>query len=294
TAITVAFLSSLAATFGLLAHDLEFWWELALLVVIMLLGHWIEMGSLARTSSALDSLAELLPDVAERLGTDGSSAVVPVADLTEDDLVIVRPGGRIPADGQVTEGRAHVDEAMITGESTPVARETGDQVVAGTVATDSALRVQITAVGESTALAGIQRMVAEAQSSSTKVQRLADRAAGWLFYFAFGAAILTAIAWLFLGTPADALTRVITALVVSISTERAAKAGVLIKDRLALERSRTVSAVLFDKTGTLTTGEPALTDLTTAEHASGLVRSADEMLAWAAAAESDSEHPLAR
>ena len=308
TAITVAFLSSLAATFGLLAHDLEFWWELALLVVIMLLGHWIEMGSLARTSSALESLAELLPDEAERLETDGSSAVVPVAELTTDDLVIVRPGGRIPADGEVTEGRAHVDESMITGESTPVAREAGDAVVAGTVATDSALRVQITAVGESTALAGIQRMVTEAQSSSTKVQRLADRAAGWLFYFAFGAAILTAIVWLVVGTPADALTRVITVLViacphalglaiplvVSISTERAAKAGVLVKDRLALERSRTVSAVLFDKTGTLTTGEPALTDITTAEHASGLVRSADEMLAWAAAVESDSEHPLAR
>ena len=307
-AITVAFASSLAATFGLLAHDLEFWWELALLVVIMLLGHWIEMGSLARTSSALDTLAQLLPDEAERLETHGSSAVVPIADLTEGDLVIVRPGGRIPADGEVTEGRAHVDEAMITGESTPVAREAGDAVVAGTVATDSALRVRITAVGESTALAGIQRMVTEAQSSTTKVQRLADRAAGWLFYFAFGAAVLTAIAWLLLGDPADALTRVITVLViacphalglaiplvVSISTERAAKAGVLIKDRLALERARSVSAVLFDKTGTLTTGEPVLTDVTTAEGASSVVGSADEMLAWAAAAESDSEHPLAR
>src|SRR5699024_7217391 len=308
TAITVAFGSSLAATFGLLAHDLEFWWELALLVVIMLLGHWIEMGSLARTSSALGSLAELLPDEAERLETDGSSAVVPVADLTEGDLVIVRPGGRRPADGAVSEGGAHVDESMSTGESTPVARESGEQVVAGTVATDSALRVQITAVGESTALAGIQRMVAEAQSSSTKVQRLADRAAGWLFYFAFGAAIPTAIAWLFLGSPADALTRVITVLViacphalglaiplvVSISTERAAKVGVLVKDRLALERSRTVSAVLFDKTGTLTTGEPVLTDITTAELTSSVLGSAEEMLAWAAAAESDSEHPLAR
>ncbi|WP_235912222.1 heavy metal translocating P-type ATPase [Ruania zhangjianzhongii] len=308
TAITVAFASSLAATVGLLAPDLEFWWELALLVVIMLLGHWIEMGSLARTSSALDSLAQLLPDEAERLETDGSSAVVPVAELTTDDLVIVRPGGRIPADGEVTEGRAHVDEAMITGESTPVARQAGDQVVAGTVATDSALRVRITAVGESTALAGIQRMVTEAQSSTTKVQRLADRAAGWLFYFAFGAAVLTAIAWLLLGSPADALTRVITVLViacphalglaiplvVSISTERAARAGVLVKDRLALERARTVDMVLFDKTGTLTTGSPVLTGITTAEVGSGVIGSVDEMLAWAAAAESDSEHPLAR
>lgn len=308
TAITVAFGSSMAATLGLLAHDLEFWWELALLVVIMLLGHWIEMASLARTSSALDSLAQLLPDEAERIETDQSSAVVPVADLTTGDLVLVRPGGRIPADGEVTEGRAHVDEAMITGESTPVARATGDQVVAGTVATDSALRVRITAVGEGTALAGIQRMVTEAQSSTTKVQRLADRAAGWLFYFAFGAAVLTAIAWLLLGSPADALTRVITVLViacphalglaiplvVSLSTERAAKAGVLVKDRLALERARTVDTVLFDKTGTLTTGSPVLTDLATAELASGERVSEEEVLAWAAAAEQDSEHPLAR
>ncbi|HLR28571.1 MAG TPA: heavy metal translocating P-type ATPase [Ruania sp.] len=308
-AITVAYLSSLAATAGILAPGLEFWWELALLIVIMLLGHWIEMRSLSRTSSALDSLAELLPDEAERLNDDGSSAVVPASEIALEDLLIVRPGGRIPADGEIVEGRAHVDESMITGESTPVARAVGEQVVAGTVATDSALRVQVNATGEQTALAGIQKMVSDAQSSATRVQRLADRAAGWLFYFAFGTAVITAIVWLAVGVPEDALTRVITVLViacphalglaiplvVSISTERAARAGVLVKDRLALERSRTIDTVLFDKTGTLTTGSPAVTEVvTTAQLASDLPAGEAQLLAWAAAVESDSEHPLAR
>ncbi|SED74162.1 heavy metal translocating P-type ATPase [Ruania alba] len=302
-AITVAFVASVGATLGLISHELEFWWELALLVVIMLLGHWIEMRSLARTSSALDSLAELLPDEAERLTEDGGIETVAPAELELSDLVIVRPGGRVPADGEVIEGRAHMDESMITGESATVARGEGDSVVAGTVATDSGLRVRIAAVGEQTALAGIQRMVAEAQSSSTKVQRLADRAAGWLFWFALGAAVLTAIVWLAVGSPSDALVRVITVLViacphalglaiplvVAISTERAARAGILVKDRLALERARTVDAVLFDKTGTLTRGEPGVVELAGTDGADG-----DEVLALAAAAESDSEHPLAR
>lgn len=308
-AITVAYFSSLAATVGLLAPTLEFWWELALLIVIMLLGHWIEMRSLARTSSALDSLAELLPDEAERIDDDGSTAVVPAAEVRIGDLLIVRPGGRIPADGEVVQGRAHVDESMITGESTPVARGAGEQVVAGTVATDSALRVRVNATGEETALAGIQKMVSDAQSSATKVQRLADRAAGWLFYFAFGVAVITAIVWLVVGVPQDALTRVITVLViacphalglaiplvVSISTERAARAGVLVKDRLALEQARTLDTILFDKTGTLTTGTPAVTQVRIADALEpGLPGSREELLAWAAAVESDSEHPLAR
>ncbi|WP_246465175.1 heavy metal translocating P-type ATPase [Ruania alkalisoli] len=299
-AITVAFLASAGATLGLLPHDLEFWWELALLVVIMLLGHWIEMRSLAQTSSALDSLASLLPDEAERVDHGGEIVTVAPGELTQGDIVVVRPGGRIPADGEIIDGRAHLDESMITGESAPVARGEGETVVAGTVATDSGLRVQITAVGEQTALAGIQRMVAEAQSTSTKVQRLADRAAGWLFWFALGAAVLTAVVWLALGSPDQALIRVITVLViacphalglaiplvVSISTERAARAGILVKDRLALERARTIDTVLFDKTGTLTKGEPAV------QHVAG--DDSDEVLRLAAAAEADSEHPLAR
>ncbi|MFD4990513.1 heavy metal translocating P-type ATPase [Cellulosimicrobium cellulans] len=302
-AITVAFVSSLGASLGLLAHDLDVWWELALLVVIMLLGHWLEMRSLAQTASALDSLAALLPDEAERVADDGSVTTVAPTDLRVGDLVVVRPGGRVPADGEVTSGSADVDESMITGESRPVRRTVGDAVVAGTVATDDALRVRITAVGDDTALAGIQRLVADAQASSTKTQRLADRAAGWLFWYALGAAALTIGLWLVFGTPEQALIRAITVLViacphalglaiplvVSLSTERAAKAGVLVKDRLALERMRTVDTVLFDKTGTLTAGEPVVAHLATA---GGTAE--DELLALAAAAEADSQHPLAR
>jgi Cu2+-exporting ATPase len=301
-AITVAFVASLASSLGLLPHDLDFWWELALLIVIMLLGHWIEMRSLAQTSSALESLAALLPDETERVEGEHTVTVAP-GDLVVGDLVVVRPGARVPADGEVVDGQAAVDESMITGESMTVRRGVGDHVVAGTVATDSALRVRVSAVGDDTALAGIQRMVAEAQSSSTRAQRLADRAAGWLFWFALAAAVLSAVAWLWLATPGEALVRVITVLViacphalglaiplvVSITTERAAKGGVLVKDRMALEQMRLVDTVLFDKTGTLTKGEPAVLHVTAVGE-----RTEDEVLALAAAVEADSEHPLAR
>lgn len=301
-AITVAFVASWGATLGMLHHQLDFWWELALLIVIMLLGHWIEMRSLAQTTNALDSLAALLPDEAERVEGDDTVTVPPSA-LRVGDVVVVRPGGRVPADGTVVQGAASVDESMITGESRPVRRSDGDPVVAGTVATDSGLRVRITAVGDDTALAGIQRLVTEAQNSSSRAQRLADRAAGWLFWFALGAAAITAIAWSVLGYPDDAVVRTITVLViacphalglaiplvVSIATERAARSGVLVKDRLALESMRTVDTVLFDKTGTLTRGVPAVTAV---ESAPG--HDADRVLALAAAAEADSEHPLAR
>ncbi|MEJ6490799.1 heavy metal translocating P-type ATPase [Leucobacter sp. USCH14] len=301
-AITVAFLSSWGASLGLLNHELDFWWELALLVVIMLLGHWIEMRSLAQTTSALDSLAALLPDEAERIDGDTTVTVAP-ADLQVGDVVIVRPGGRVPADGRVVQGSASMDEAMITGESRPVRRSVGEQVTAGTVATDSGVRVEITAIGENTTLAGIQRLVAEAQSSSSRAQRIADRAAALLFWFALFAGVVTAAVWTLLGLPDQAVVRTITVLViacphalglaiplvVSIATERAARGGVLIKDRLALESMRTTDTVLFDKTGTLTRGTPAVTAIHPVE---GI--DADRLLALAAAAESDSEHPLAR
>jgi len=301
-AITVAFVASWGATLGLLDHELDFWWELALLIVIMLLGHWIEMRSLAQTTSALDSLAALLPDEAEKVEGDTTVTVAP-ADLVVGDVVVVRPGGRVPADGRVVQGSASMDESMITGESKPVRRSDGDAVVAGTVATDSGIRVEITAVGEDTALAGIQRLVTEAQNSSSKAQRLADRAAGWLFWFALIAAAITAVVWTIVGLPDDAVIRTITVLViacphalglaiplvVSIATERAARGGVLIKDRLALESMRTVNTVLFDKTGTLTKGAPAVTAV---EPVNGI--DAEQLMALAAAAETDSEHPLAR
>ena len=301
--ITVAFLSSWGATLGLLHHELEFWWELALLIVIMLLGHWIEMRSLAQTSSALDSLAALLPDEAERIEGDEIVTVAP-SDLREGDVVLVRPGASIPADGTVVEGRADVDESMITGESRAVERTTGDRVVAGTVATDSNLRIEVTETGEGTALAGIQRLVSEAQSSSSRAQRIADRAAAWLFWFALGAAVITALVWALLGMPDEAVIRTVTVLViacphalglaiplvVSLATERAARAGVLVTDRLALEGMRTVDTVLFDKTGTLTRGEPELSEIAVAP-GSGLDE--QNLLGLAAAAESESEHPLA-
>jgi Cu2+-exporting ATPase len=300
-AITVAFAASWATTLGVGGFDLDFWWELALLVSIMLLGHWLEMRALGAASGALDALAALLPDTASRVTADGTEEVS-VSELAEGDVVLVRPGERVPADGTVSSGRADVDESMITGESRPVTRGEGDRVVAGTVATDNALRVEVTAVGDSTALAGIQRLVAEAQASSSRAQALADRAAAFLFYFASGTGLITFTVWALVGDVGEAVTRTVTVLVIAcphalglaiplviaLSTERAARAGVLVKSRLALERMRTVDVVLFDKTGTLTKGEPAVTALT----AHGL--SEGELLALAGAVEADSEHPVAR
>nr|WP_269456986.1 heavy metal translocating P-type ATPase [Agrococcus carbonis] len=301
-AITVAFIASWGASLGLLHHELDFWWELALLIVIMLLGHWIEMRSLAQTTSALDSLAALLPDEAERVEGDSVVTVRPV-DLAVGDVVVVRPGGSVPADGSIVDGRAAMDESMVTGESQTVTRTVGESVTAGTVATDSGLRIEVTATGDDTALAGIQRLVTDAQNSSSRAQRLADTAAGWLFWFALAAAAITAIVWSLVDLPDAAVIRTITVLViacphalglaiplvVSIATERAARGGVLVKDRLALESMRTVDTVLFDKTGTLTKGEPTVTDIAVVDG-----HEPDHVLALAAAAESDSEHPLAK
>lgn len=300
-AITVALFASWGSTLRLLDHELNFWWELALLVVIMLLGHWIEMRSLAQTTSALDSLAALLPDEAEKVAGEDIVTVSP-SELAVDDVVIVRPGASVPADGVVVEGSASVDESMVTGESKTVRRNEGDPVVAGTVATDSGLRVRVTAIGDDTTLAGIQRLVTDAQASSSRAQRIADTAAGWLFWFALTSAAVTAVVWTTIGLPDDAVTRAITVLViacphalglaiplvVSIATERAARGGVLVKDRLALESMRTVGTVLFDKTGTLTKGEPTVTAI---HPTAGFTE--HDVLALAAAAEGDSEHPLA-
>ncbi|WP_237562326.1 copper-translocating P-type ATPase [Glutamicibacter soli] len=301
-AITIAFLSSWITTLGIGNFNLDFWWELALLVVIMLLGHWIEMRALGSARGALDALAELLPDEAERVTAEGTDTVR-ISDLSVGDIVLVRSGSRLPADGEITEGQAELDESMITGESKTVPRGPGDSVVAGTVATDSSLRIKVAAVGSDTALAGIQRLVSEAQASSSKAQALADRAAAFLFYFALGAGIITFLTWVLLGSPNEAVIRTVTVLVIAcphalglaiplviaISTERAARAGVLIKNRMSLERMRTIDVVLFDKTGTLTLGQPALTGISTAP---GL--SDNDLLALAAAVEADSEHPSAR
>jgi Cu2+-exporting ATPase len=298
-AILVAFGASLATVFG--AFDLEFWWELALLIVIMLLGHWLEMRALGQASSALDALAALLPDAADLITAEGTRTV-PISDLAVGDLVLVRPGGRVPADGVVADGAAELDESMITGESRPVPKQTGDRVVAGTVVTDSALRVRVEAVGEQTALAGIRRLVEQAQSSRSRAQALADRAAALLFYFATAAGVVTLAVWLLLGEPDQAIERTVTVLVIAcphalglaiplviaISTGLAARSGILVKDRLALERMRTVDTVLFDKTGTLTTGKPQVSGVAAVDgDEEGLLR-------MAGAIEADSEHPLAR
>jgi P-type Cu2+ transporter len=306
-AITVAFAASLATSLGL--FSVEVWWELALLIVIMLFGHWQEMRAIGQAQGALAALAELLPDDAERVTPDGVETVK-VGDLAVGDVVLVRPGGRVPADGVIVEGGADMDESMITGESRPVLRSEGDKVVAGTVATDSAIRVRVEAVGEDTALAGIQRLVAEAGQSRSRAQTLADRAAALLFYVAAAAAAITLAVWGLLGHADSAIARAVTVLVIacphalglaiplviSISTSLSARNGILVKDRLALERMRTVDVVLFDKTGTLTKGEHHLTDTAAvaAADAGGTGWDTDSLLALAGAVEADSEHPLAR
>lgn len=300
-AITVAFLYSLAAfLFGL---GEGFYWELVTLIDIMLLGHWIEMRSVRQASGSLDELAKLMPDEAERLGRDGVTQTVAVSDLREGDLVLVRPGANVPVDGEIVEGDSAVNEALITGESKPVDKTKGDRVIAGALNGDGSLRVRVTATGEQTALAGIMRLVREAQQSKSRTQILADRAAGWLFYLALAAAIVTGIAWTVAqGFNLVVLERVVTVLViacphalglavplvVAISTTQAAKNGLLVKNRLALEEAREINVVVFDKTGTLTKGEMGVASL---EAFSG---SEDEALGLAAAVEGDSEHALAQ
>jgi Cu2+-exporting ATPase len=299
-AIVVAFATSWAATLGL--FEVEIWWELSTLITIMLLGHWLEMRSIAQAQGALAALAALLPDTAERV-VNGGVETIALADLHVGDLALVRPGGRVPADGEVVDGAAGVDESMLTGESRPVAKVAGDGVVAGTVAAGGSLRIRVTAVGEGTALSGIMRLVAEAQASGSRAQALADRAAAVLFYVALAAGAVTLVTWLLLGDSEGALMRTTTVLVIAcphalglaiplviaISTSIGARNGLLVKDRLALERAREVDTVIFDKTGTLTRGKPILVDV---EPVPGV--NEHEPLRLAAAVEADSEHPLAR
>ena len=294
-AISVAFITSVAGSLGL--FSVEIWWELATLITIMLLGHWLEMRSIAQAQGALNALAALLPDTAERV-TDEGTETVPVAGLRVGDVLLIRPGGRVPADGVVAEGTADVDESMITGESRPVAKEPGGAVIAGTVAEGGSLRIRVTATGEETALSGIMRLVAAAQASASRAQALADRAAAVLFYVALGAGAITLAFWWLQGDREGALVRTATVLVIAcphalglaiplviaISTSLGARNGLLVKDRLALERARNLNVVIFDKTGTLTRGKPALVEVAGEERA----------VALAAAVETDSEHPLAR
>jgi len=296
-AIVVAAATSWAGTLGL--FEVDVWWELATLITIMLLGHWLEMRSIAQARGALAALAALLPDTAERVAAGGIETVA-LAELAVGDVVLVRPGARVPADGVVVEGTADLDESMITGESRTVPRDPGDAVVAGTVAAGGSIRARVTATGDETALSGIMRMVAAAQASASRAQALADRAAALLFYLAVTAGAVTLIAWTLLGDPAGALVRTATVLVIAcphalglaiplviaISTSLGARNGLLVKDRLALERARDLDVVIFDKTGTLTRGRPTVAAVEAADEA--------ELLRLAASVEGDSEHPLAR
>jgi len=301
-AISVAFVFSWIVQLGLIRAD-ALWWELATLVTIMLLGHWIEMRSIQRAEGALAELATLLPDMATRVGT-GTEEQVPIAALRKGDMVLVRPGESVPADGVVRAGGSDVNEAMITGESRPVKKRDGDEVIAGTVNGEGSLRVEVTGAGDETKLSRIMRLVAEAQRSKSRAQVLADRAAQLLTGVAIAAALLTMVVWQLLGAPIDfSVVRVVTVLViacphalglavplvVAISTTLGARAGLLVRDRRGLEEARTLDTVIFDKTGTLTLGEFRVVELSVAP---GI--SQDEALRLAAAVEAESEHPIAR
>src|SRR5512134_2049597 len=301
-AISVAFIYSVAAQFLNLGEG--FFWELVTLIDIMLLGHWLEMRSVRQASGALNELAKLMPDTAERIQHGDLTETVSVSALKHGDLILVRPGASIPADGEVMDGHSDVNESMITGESQPVHKMAGMKVIAGTINGDGSLRVRVTAVGSETALAGIMRLVEQAQQSKSRTQVLADRAAGWLFYIALASALLTAIAWT-IGSAfsLQVLERVVTVLViacphalglaiplvVAITTAMGARNGILVRDRLALEAAREIDVVIFDKTGTLTKGQFGVVDMVTVEG-----WDSDRALALAAALEGDSEHLIAQ
>jgi Cu2+-exporting ATPase len=299
-AIIVAFGTSLAATFDL--FEIEVWWELASLITIMVLGHWLEMKAISQARGALNALAALLPDTAERVN-GAEIQTVPLSELRVGDAVLVRPGTRVPVDGVVTEGTADADESMITGESKTVSKGPGARVIAGTVVSGGSLRVRSTAVGEQTSLSGVMRLVATAQASGSRTQALADRAAAILFYVAIAAGATTFAYWWFSGDKEHALIRTATVLiiacphalglaiplVIAISTSLGAQSGLLVKDRLALERARNLDIVIFDKTGTLTRGSPAVSGVVAAPGTNQ-----DDLIARAAAVEANSEHPLAK
>ncbi len=301
-AITVALVYSVLAQVANLGEG--FFWELVTLIDVMLLGHWMEMRSIRQASGALNELAKLMPDTAEKILPDGSVQSVSASTLKTGDMVLVRPGASVPADGEVVEGESSLNEAMITGESKPVKKKPGDKVIAGTINGDGSLRVRVTATGDQTALAGIMRLVEQAQQSKSRTQVLADKAAGWLFYVAISVAVLTLVLWTVAeGFDVEVLKRVVTVLViacphalglavplvVAITTAMGARNGVLVRDRLALEAAREIDVVIFDKTGTLTEGKFGVVAILPAE---GVEES--HALAQAAAIEGDSEHLIAQ
>jgi len=301
-AISVAFIFSWVVQLGLIEAD-AIWWELATLVTIMLLGHWIEMRSISQAQGALQELAKLLPDNATRV-TEQGEQTVPISELREGDIVLVRPGESVPADGLIQKGTSDLNEAMITGESRPVKKNEGDEVIAATINGEGSLRIQVTGTGEKTKLSGIMRLVADAQTSKSRAQHLADRAARILTAVAIVAGVLTLVVWQFLGAPIDfTIVRVVTVLViacphalglavplvVAISTTLGARNGLLVRDRRGLEEARNLDIVIFDKTGTLTLGEFRVVEMAVADG-----ESEEDMLRIAAGVEAESEHPIAR
>ncbi|HET7565544.1 MAG TPA: copper-translocating P-type ATPase [Gemmatimonadaceae bacterium] len=299
-AISVAFLFSVIVTLGY--PGMPLWEELATLVTIMLLGHWIEMRSIAQAQGALTEIARLLPSTAVRI-VDDRMEDIPIAELHDGELVLVRPGASVPADGVVRQGASAVNESMITGESRPVDKHAGDSVIAGTVNGAGSLRVEVTGTGEHTALAGIMRLVAEAQSSRSRAQALADRAAFILTLVALGSGVVTLVVWLIVdpANPSFAVERLVTVLVIAcphalglaiplviaISTTLGARHGLLVRDRRGLEEARNLTTIVFDKTGTLTTGTLGVVDIATADGVT-----TDDALRLAAAVEADSEHAI--
>ena len=302
-AISVSFGYSLIVTLRIVG-GMDMWWELATLVAIMLLGHWIEMRSIAQAHGAVKELAKLLPDIAVRVDASGAVSEVPVTDVKPGDLLLIRPGASVPADGVVKEGATQVNESMITGESAPVDKAAGDKVIAGTVNGQGSVRIEVAGVGDETTLAGIMRLVEQAQSSRSRAQALADRAALLLTVVAIASAVLTTLVWALIGRPwVFTMERVVAVLVIAcphalglaiplviaISTTIAARHGLLVRDRRGLEEARNINAVFFDKTGTLTRAEFRVVEVSTV---GGLTQ--DDALALAAAAEHDSEHTIAQ
>ena len=301
-AISVAYFYSSAVVFGL--DGKIFFWELASLIVIMLLGHWIEMKSVMGASNALQELAKMMPSTARRIKEGGEHEDVPIADLKSNDIILVRPGEKVPADGIVVEGESHVNESMLTGESKPVAKKKDNQVIGGSVNDNGTLKIKVKHTGEDSYLSKVIGMVKEAQETKSKTQNLADKAAAWLFYIALGAGVTTLVVWLSLGKDFEyALERMVTVmiiscphalglavpLVVAISTAVSAKNGLLIRNRTAFENARNITAIIFDKTGTLTKGEFGVTRFkSVSNHLSD-----DDLLQIAASIENSSEHPIA-
>jgi len=301
-AISVSFIYSVTTTFFPLGES--FYWELVTLIVVMLFGHWMEMRSVRKASSALDELAKLMPDTAELVLENGKTKSVRTADLKTGDMILIRPGENIAADGEVVEGESDVNEALITGESTPVKKVPGSSVIAGSINEVGSLRVSVTATGDKTALAGIMRLVEQAQKSKSNTQLLADKAAAWLFYAALAVAGLSAVLWtIAVGLNVEVLKRVVTVLVtacphalglaiplvVAISTAMGAENGILVRDRLSLEEARKLDVIVFDKTGTLTEGKFGVVSIETIDG-----NNENDMLATAAAVEGDSEHLIAK